>query len=63
MITAFNFPVAVHGWNFCLSFVCGNATIWKPSPTTPLTAIATTKLLIKVLEKHGLPGALAALLR
>uniref|UniRef100_A0AAU7NIE4 aldehyde dehydrogenase (NAD(+)) n=1 Tax=Ustilago esculenta TaxID=185366 RepID=A0AAU7NIE4_9BASI len=61
VITAFNFPVAVHGWNFCLSFVCGNATIWKPSPTTPLTAIATTKLLVKVLEKHNLPTALAAL--
>ena len=61
VITAFNFPVAVHGWNFCLSFVCGNATIWKPSPTTPLTAIATTKLIVKVLQKHGLPGALAAL--
>lgn len=61
VITAFNFPVAVHGWNFCLSFICGNATIWKPSPTTPLTAIATTKLLIKVLEKHQLPTALAAL--
>lgn len=61
VITAFNFPVAVHGWNFCLSFVAGNATIWKPSPTTPLTAIATTKLLVKVLEKHGLPTALAAL--
>ncbi|TKY89810.1 hypothetical protein EX895_001107 [Sporisorium graminicola] len=60
VITAFNFPVAVHGWNFCLSFVCGNATVWKPSPTTPLTAIATTKLIVKVLEKHGLPGALAA---
>ncbi|CDU25195.1 probable aldehyde dehydrogenase family 7 member A1 [Sporisorium scitamineum] len=61
VITAFNFPVAVHGWNFCLSFVCGNATIWKPSPTTPLTAIATTKLVVKVLEKHGLPTALASL--
>lgn len=61
VITAFNFPVAVHGWNFCLSFVCGNATIWKPSPTTPLTAIATTKLIQAVLERHGLPLALAAL--
>ncbi|PWZ03713.1 ALDH-like protein [Testicularia cyperi] len=61
VITAFNFPVAVHGWNFCLSFVCGNGTIWKPSPSTPLTAIATTKLITKVLEKHGLPLALASL--
>ena len=23
-ITAFNFPVAVFGWNFCLAAVCGN---------------------------------------
>ncbi|CBQ68281.1 probable aldehyde dehydrogenase family 7 member A1 [Sporisorium reilianum SRZ2] len=61
VITAFNFPVAVHGWNFCLAFVCGNASVWKPSPTTPLTAIATTKLVVRVLERHGLPGALAAL--
>lgn len=22
-------------WNFAISFICGNATIWKPSPTTP----------------------------
>ena len=22
-------------WNFALSFIVGNATIWKPSPTTP----------------------------
>jgi aldehyde dehydrogenase (NAD+) len=31
-ITAFNFPVAVFGWNFCLAAVCGNSIIWKPSP-------------------------------
>ena len=61
VITAFNFPVAVHGWNFCLSFVAGNATIWKPSPSTPLTAIATTRLIHSVLERHGMPLALASL--
>ncbi|GIS33073.1 MAG: hypothetical protein Ct9H90mP4_09870 [Gammaproteobacteria bacterium] len=33
-ITAFNFPVAVFGWNFCLGAVCGNSIIWKPSPHT-----------------------------
>ena len=31
-ITAFNFPVAVFGWNFCLAAVSGNSIIWKPSP-------------------------------
>ena len=33
-VTAFNFPVAVFGWNFCLAAVCGNSIIWKPSPHT-----------------------------
>lgn len=33
VVTAFNFPNAVFFWNFALNFVCGNATIWKPSPT------------------------------
>ena len=31
-ITAFNFPIAVFAWNFCLAAVCGNSIIWKPSP-------------------------------
>ena len=31
-ITAFNFPMAVFAWNFCLAAVCGNGIIWKPSP-------------------------------
>ena len=31
-ITAFNFPMAVFAWNFCLAAVCGNSIIWKQSP-------------------------------
>jgi NAD-dependent aldehyde dehydrogenases len=31
IISAFNFPVAVWAWNACLAFVCGDATVWKPS--------------------------------
>lgn len=31
VITAFNFPCAVWGWNFCLAAVCGDTVIWKPS--------------------------------
>lgn len=34
VITAFNFPVAVWGWNLCLAIVCGNSVVWKPSPKT-----------------------------
>ena len=35
VITAFNFPVAVWAWNACIAAICGNVTIWKPSPKTP----------------------------
>ena len=28
IITAFNFPVAVSGWNNSISLVCGNCTLW-----------------------------------
>jgi aldehyde dehydrogenase family 7 protein A1 len=51
----------VYGWNFSLSFITGSSTLWKPSPTTPLCAIATTKIVSSVLEQEGYPGALAAL--
>ena len=40
VISAFNFPVAVWAWNAMLAAICGNATVWKPSPKTPLTALA-----------------------
>ncbi|GAA6034396.1 hypothetical protein JCM8097_002704 [Rhodosporidiobolus ruineniae] len=61
VVTAFNFPVAVYGWNFSLAFITGNASVWKPAPTTPLTAIATTRIIQDVLEKNGLDAALSAL--
>jgi aldehyde dehydrogenase (NAD+) len=40
VITAFNFPVAVWAWNAALALVCGDPVVWKPSPKTPLTALA-----------------------
>ena len=39
----------------------GNATIWKPSHSTPLCSIAVTKIIAEVLETNGIPGAVAAL--
>jgi aldehyde dehydrogenase family 7 protein A1 len=39
----------------------GNATIWKPSPSTPLCSIAVTRIVASVLEKNGVPGAVAGL--
>lgn len=51
VITAFNFPSAVLGWNSAISMVCGNLTIWKGSETTNLVSIAVTKIFSQVLEK------------
>jgi aldehyde dehydrogenase family 7 protein A1 len=28
IITAFNFPCAVFGWNQAIALVCGNVTLW-----------------------------------
>jgi aldehyde dehydrogenase family 7 member A1 len=28
VISAFNFPCAVFGWNQALALVCGNVTLW-----------------------------------
>lgn len=61
IISAFNFPVAVYGWNSALSLICGNAVVWKGSPTTNLSSVAVTKVLGNVLEANNLPGALCSL--
>lgn len=53
VITAFNFPVAVWAWNAALALVCGNPVIWKPSEKSPLTAIATMKIMARALERFG----------
>ncbi|KAI4381828.1 hypothetical protein MLD38_007865 [Melastoma candidum] len=58
VITAFNFPCAVLGWNACIALVCGNCVVWKGAPTTPLVTIAMTKVVASVLEKNNLPGAI-----
>jgi aldehyde dehydrogenase (NAD+) len=55
VITAFNFPVAVWAWNALLAAVCGNATVWKPSPKTPLTAIAVQHLCNQIVAELRLP--------
>jgi len=56
VISAFNFPVAVWAWNAFISAVCGNATIWKPSPKAPLCAVAVQNICNAVIAKHGYPN-------
>jgi aldehyde dehydrogenase (NAD+) len=47
--------VAVWSWNAFLAAICGNVSVWKPSPKTPLTAIAVQQLCNRVLQARGLP--------
>jgi len=61
IITAFNFPVAVYGWNNALALTCGNTCVWKGAPSTPLVSIAITKVLEEVLVANNLPGAICSL--
>ena len=56
VITAFNFPVAVWAWNAAVAAVCGDPVVWKPSPHTPLTAIAVQHLVNRVAGAADLPG-------
>tara|TARA_B100000886_G_scaffold133505_1_gene90082 strand:+ start:948 stop:2246 length:1299 start_codon:yes stop_codon:yes gene_type:complete len=51
-VTAFNFPVAVFGWNFCLAAVCGNSIIWKPSPHAEGCADLVKRIWDEVAEEH-----------
>lgn len=55
VITAFNFPNAVWGWNAMLAAVCGDTTVWKPSLLAPLTAIATNSIADRVATSMGHP--------
>lgn len=55
IVTSYNFPVAVWAWNTALAAIAGDVVIWKPSSKTPLTAIATQKIIKKVLEENKVP--------
>ncbi len=57
IVTAFNFPVAVYSWNALMAAICGNVSIWKPSPKTPLCGIAVQRMCARVMEDNGFPAA------
>lgn len=56
LVTSFNFPVAVWSWNSALAAICGDTVLWKPSSSTPLTAVAVTHIANRVMADHGLSG-------
>ena len=56
VISAFNFPVAVWSWNAFLAAICGNTTIWKPSSSVPLCAVAVQNICNEVLSVNNVPN-------
>jgi L-aminoadipate-semialdehyde dehydrogenase len=55
IISAFNFPVAVWSWNSLIATICGNTSIWKPSPKAALCGIAVQKICNEALADADLP--------
>lgn len=55
VISAFNFPAAVYGWNLAIALVCGNCVVWKGASSTSLVSIAVTKVISEVFAKNGYP--------
>lgn len=62
IITAFNFPMAVWGWNAMVAAICGDVTIWKPSSKAPVSAIALQKIIARVLDQNHLPEGIFSLI-
>ena len=56
VVTAFNFPVAVWAWNAFLAAICGNATIWKPSPKGALCCLAVQNVCNEALKAGDFPS-------
>lgn len=61
VITAFNFPHAVFGWNLAISMITGNMTMLKAAPTASLISIMTVKVIVDVLEKNSCPPGVVTL--
>jgi aldehyde dehydrogenase (NAD+) len=47
--------VAVWAWNSFIAAICGDITLWKPSPKTPFSAIASMRICNAALAKAGFP--------
>ena len=52
LIVPWNFPLVIAAWKLGPALACGNTVILKPSPETPLTALALAKLAAEA----GLPA-------
>lgn len=59
VISAYNFPNAVFGWNTAIALTTGNSVLWKGAPSTPLVSVATTKIVAEVLRRNNLPAVVS----
>src|SRR6185436_1297 len=48
-------------WNTALAAVCGDSTVWKPSSSTPLCAIATIRIAERVCRANDVDPAIFSL--
>lgn len=55
VISAFNFPCAVYGWNAAIALTVGDSVLWKGAPSTPLISVATAKIVADVFARNSLP--------
>ena len=51
IITPWNFPLAIPAWQIAPALICGNAIVFKPASSTPMTAVK----LMEVFEEAGVP--------
>lgn len=59
IISAFNFPCAVYGWNAALALICGDSILWKGAESTSLIGVATNKVVNDVLVNNGFSNVAA----
>ena len=56
IISAFNFPMAVWAWNAAIAAVCGDVSLWKPSPHGVLCGLAVQQLCNEVMADNDCEG-------
>uniref|UniRef100_A0AAY4AQ15 aldehyde dehydrogenase (NAD(+)) n=1 Tax=Denticeps clupeoides TaxID=299321 RepID=A0AAY4AQ15_9TELE len=62
IITAFNFPVAVYGWNNAIALICGNKlSISYDLFTFVCVCVQLNRIVANVLGQNNLPGAICSM--
>jgi aldehyde dehydrogenase family 7 protein A1 len=61
IITAFNFPHAVCGWNSAIALTCGNVQLLKGAESASLVSVATQQVITEVLRANNVNPAVAVL--